>query len=161
MIKGTAPRVSSDGRAGAKRTMSGKSVRGKGMQSEIPVVPSEAALTFRSLVETYRFPMGSTRRTALTKFTFFAGAGMSKSWHAEAPVGQQLFSLGDLLDDTVGTEMMMRVFGVEPGEVGPEQVRQIVYQLDLYERYPDIRPRYVDDHNTFMMRAALRAAGPP
>ena len=39
-----------------------------------------------------------------------------------------------------------------------EQFRQIVYELDMNERYPDIRPRYIDDQNLRLFRAALRSA---
>src|SRR5262249_4047981 len=38
------------------------------------------------------------------------------------------------------------------------QLRQIVYRLDMYEKYPDLRSRYMDDQNIRMLRAALRNA---
>ena len=43
-------------------------------------------------------------------------------------------------------------------EITPEQLRQIVYQIDMYERYPDVRSRYMDEQNLRIFRGALRAA---
>ncbi|HZG08721.1 MAG TPA: hypothetical protein VEZ70_07075 [Allosphingosinicella sp.] len=53
---------------------------------------------------------------------------------------------------------MTRIFGVDSDALKLDDIRQIVYQLDMYERYPDIRSRYIDSQNIRMIRAALRAA---
>lgn len=120
---------------------------------------SEPVLEFRRLVELFRYPRGSTKPTALTNFTFFAGAGFSKSWDPAAPIGSELFTFDtDLLDDVIDPNVLTRAFGVSTDELKPDDIRQITYQLDMYERYPDIRSRYIDDQNTAMIRAALRAA---
>ncbi len=51
------------------------------------------------------------------------------------------------------------MFGLDTfEEIAPEKLRQIVYQIDMYERYPDVRSRYVDEQNLRMFRGALRAA---
>ena len=51
------------------------------------------------------------------------------------------------------------MFGLDLfGGISPDQLRQVVYQIDMHERYPDVRSRYIDDQNLRMLRAALRAA---
>lgn len=96
----------------------------------------------------------------LTNFTFFAGAGFSKSWDNNAPVGSDLFTLNTHVIETIAdVGALSRMFGITGlSEITPEQLRQIVYQIDMYERYPDVRPRYVDMQNIDMFRGALRAA---
>lgn len=100
------------------------------------------------------------RSVDLTNFTFFAGAGFSKSWDNSAPIGSELFTLESSVIETVADvgalSRMFNVSGFE--EITPDQLRQIVYQIDMYQRYPDVRPRYVDAQNLELFRGALRAA---
>ncbi len=48
--------------------------------------------------------------------------------------------------------------GVDEDLITPDRVRQIVYQLDMYDRYSDVRSRYLDPQNIKLLRAGLRAA---
>lgn len=119
----------------------------------------DAVAAFRLLIEEFRYPMGSMAPTALTNFTFFTGAGFSKSWDENAPVGSQLFTLDvSALDDIVDSLVLSRSFGVDGSTLSPDDLRQIIYQLDMYERYPDVRSRYIDSQNGMLIRAGLRAA---
>jgi SIR2-like domain len=94
----------------------------------------------------------------LTNIVFWAGAGFSKAWEPASPVGSQLFalergSLGNLsLLDT-----LIDLFGTD-NQISFEQLRQLLYQLDMYDRYPDLRSRYFDDQNICMSRNTLRQA---
>lgn len=99
-------------------------------------------------------------RSALTNFTFFAGAGFSKSWDPKAPTGAELFTLKqDVIENVADIGALTRMFGLHAfKEIKPEELRQIIYQIDMYERYPDVRSRYVDEQNLRMFRGALRAA---
>ena len=96
----------------------------------------------------------------LTNFTFFTGAGFSKSWDSTAPVGSELFTLNTAVIERVAdASALKRMFGVGSSEaISADRLRQINYQLDMYERYPDVRPRYVDGQNLLSFRGALRAA---
>lgn len=117
-----------------------------------------AVAAFRDLVEHFRYPQEPVP-WPLTNFTFFAGAGFSKSWDPAAPVGTALFQFdGNLLEDVLDIEVLARQFGVDREDLDLEAIRQIGYQVDMYERYPDIRSRYMDGQNLAMIRAALRAA---
>jgi hypothetical protein len=121
--------------------------------------PSEAAKAFAELVELFRFQQPqSSRRTDLTNFTFWAGAGFSKSWDSGAPVGSQLFTLKQKsLEDVLDFSALERMLGLE-GDLTSEDLRQLVYQLDMYEKYPDVCSRYIDPQNIQIVRAGLRAA---
>lgn len=122
---------------------------------------SEAARAFMDLIHHFSYQQGpKPEPRELTNFTFFVGAGFSKSWDIKAPVGSELFSLKtDVIEKVADTAVLSRMFGIDTiDEITPEQLRQIVYQIDMYERYPEIRPRYVDDQNLRMFRGALRAA---
>ena len=107
------------------------------------------------------YPMGpSPAPQGLTNFTFFAGAGFSKSWDPTAPVGSELFTLETaVLERVADVGALNRMFGIASFEaISADQLRQINYQLDMYERYPDVRSRYVDGQNLLAFRGALRAA---
>jgi hypothetical protein len=118
----------------------------------------EACGALMELVERYSYQGKQLSR--LTNVTFWAGAGFSKAWEPSAPVGDDLFTLGEqLFGDMAFAATFYEIFGIEPTEdVAPSQLRQIVYRLDMYEKYPDLRSRYIDDQNIRMLRAALRNA---
>jgi hypothetical protein len=96
----------------------------------------------------------------LVNFTFFAGAGFSKSWDPNAPIGSQLFTLETKeIEQVADTSALHRMFGLDVFDgISPDQLRQIIYQMDMYERYSDVRSRYVDEQNLRIFRGALRAA---
>ena len=58
------------------------------------VDPSAATQQFMSLVKRFSYRQGPRiQSVGLTNFTFFAGAGFSKSWDPKAPTGSELFTL--------------------------------------------------------------------
>jgi hypothetical protein len=122
---------------------------------------SAAAKSFMELVAHFSYQQGPRPQSrGLTNLTFFAGAGFSKSWNPRAPVGSELFTLRtDVIERVADVGALSRMFGLNSfAEISPEKLRQIVYQIDMYERYPDVRSRYVDEQNLRMFRGALRAA---
>lgn len=122
---------------------------------------SAAAKEFMALVGTLSYQQGPNPEPRhLTNLTFWAGAGFSKSWDPKAPVGSELFTLeSKVIERVADTAALQRMFGLDSfSGITPEHLRQIVYQIDMYERYPDVRSRYVDEQNLRMFRAALRAA---
>jgi len=122
---------------------------------------NSAARTFMELVDHFSYEQGpSPRPKGLTNFTFFAGAGFSKAWDPKAPVGSELFTIKpNVIEKVADVGALARMFGLSSlDDIEPDQLRQIVYQIDMYERYPDVRSRYVDEQNLRMFRGALRAA---
>lgn len=151
-LKSGTPLKRSEARSGATKAPARRGGRATA------VTPADPVRQFRELVEALRYPRRS-EPWALSNFTFFAGAGFSKSWDAAAPVGTALFEFpGRLLDDVLDPEVLARQFGVERESIDLEAIRQIGYQIDMYERYPDIRSRYADGQNLRTIRGALRAA---
>jgi hypothetical protein len=137
-----------------------KAAKKKGSASKQGVA-SETAVRFMSLVHQFRYQQGpSPQPRDLTNFTFWTGAGFSKSWDPAAPVGTQLFTPGtEMVGQVAGTLALQRMFGLDLfDQITPGQFRQIVYQLDMYDRYPEVRSRYTDEQNLRLFRAALRAA---
>lgn len=97
-------------------------------------------------------------RSPLNNIVFWAGAGFSKAWEPTSPVGSQLFTInGDSLGELSLLSTLADLFGME-GEISYEQFRQLIYQLDMYDRYPDLRSRYFDGPNIEMARSILRRA---
>lgn len=132
---------------------------GKNAKSKINI--SESAESFVKLMNKLRFYMGAENISRpLTNITFFVGAGFSKSWDARSPTGSELFTLeSDVVEQVADTSALQRMFGLNSiAGIGSDQLRQIVYQIDMYERYPEIRSRYVDEQNIRLLRGALRAA---
>ena len=126
-----------------------------------PIVDSDAVRQFMELVQQFTFDQGprATSRP-LTNFTFWAGAGFSKSWDRNAPVGSKLFKLKEKeIEAFVDPLVLARVFGIDSSYgISPNRFRQIVYQINMYERYPEIRPRYFDEQNIDLFKSALKLA---
>lgn len=131
------------------------------IQYEMGKDVSEAAATFVEMAKRFRYVdgVGGPPR-GLTNFTLWAGAGFSKSWDSKAPVGKKLFTLkGTLEEPFVDPLVMSRLFGLDTfSGLDPDELRRVIYQLDMYERYPEIRTRYVDEQNLRLCHAALRTA---
>lgn len=121
--------------------------------------PSEAVQLFMKLLKQFEYQQAPGMKR-LTNFTFFVGAGFSKSWDPLAPIGAELFTLQPrIIEKVADFGALSRMFGLRPFDrINPDQLRQIVYQIDMYDRYPDVRSRYVDEQNLRMFRGALRAA---
>ena len=123
--------------------------------------PSQAAAAFMDLVEDLSYQQGPCPEDrGLTNLTFWAGAGFSKAWDPKAPPGSELFTFETgLIDQSISPYALSLMFGLDSlSQISYDELRQIVYQLDMYERYPDVRSRYIDDQNIRLLRAALRSA---
>jgi hypothetical protein len=116
--------------------------------------PPEALM---KLVEHFSY-QGNQVLSPLTNIVFWAGAGFSKAWEPSSPVGSQLFTIdGDSLGSLSVLSTLTDRFGTDD-ELSYEQFRQLIYQLDMYERYPDLRSRYFDAQNLTIARSVLRQA---
>ncbi len=126
----------------------------------MPGSKTSAAHAFARLVA----EMGCSRRPPvetlrLRHLTFWAGAGFSRAWEQASPVGSELFTLEfSALEDMVAPLALRRLFGVDPERsLTPSALRQIVYFLDMNEKYPEVSGRYYDRDSIRRMRATLRA----
>jgi hypothetical protein len=118
-------------------------------------VPHPVAAAFAELVGR----LGCNRSRALRNLTFWAGAGFSKAWQRTSPVGSELFTIDlDALREIVAPLALERLFGGDvQGQLSPAELRQVVYFLDMNEKYPEVRGRYYDRANIQRLRAGLRA----
>lgn len=129
------------------------------MDQEAPVSPE--AQVFVEMVQALSYQMGpNAAPRELTNVTFFVGAGFSKSWDPNAPIGSELFTLETkVIERVANISALHRMFGLDVFKnISPDQLRQMIYQMDMYERYPDVCSRYVDEQNLRIFRGALRAA---
>jgi hypothetical protein len=119
---------------------------------------SDAARTFMESVEKFSYQHGA--KHGLTNFTFWTGAGFSKSWDPKAPIGCDLFALDPrVVEQVAETSVLQQMLGLKSFDnISPDELRQIVYYRDMYARYPDVRSRYVDEQNLQLLADALRAA---
>ena len=97
---------------------------------------------------------------SLLNVTFFLGAGFSKSWDSAFPIGNDLFSfeysewskIGGPLDEFL-TLCNYKTFKLD---IDASMFKDIVYQLGMMKKYPEMRPRYIDDQNLDMVEKHLR-----
>lgn len=101
-----------------------------------------------------------SKRTRLTNVTLFAGAGFSKSWDENFPVGNDLFSFSyeewSEHDGPLGE--LLLALNYQPHGLGltASLFKDIVYQIGMMRKYPVIRPRYIDENNLDMVERHLR-----
>jgi hypothetical protein len=141
----------------ARRPSSPKSRRGTATTAARP--PSAAEL-FVEFVDGLGFQNGTDKIAPLRNMTFWMGAGFSKAWDTRFPTGKELFTLdAGELEHVIDFGPLSRTFGIDSDEPLPaERLYELVYQLDMQARYPDVRSRYVDAQNVAQMRGRLQAA---
>ncbi len=104
-------------------------------------------------------PRASTN-VGLTNLTFFTGAGFSKSWDENFPMGDALFSFeyeewnrhGGALEEFLS----LCNYDAFELKITASLFKDIVYQISMMRKYQTIRPRYVDDQNLDMVERHLR-----
>jgi len=108
----------------------------------------------------------------LTNVTFFLGAGFSKSWDEDFPVGNALFSFTyaewSKLDGPLDEFLSLINYSTFALDIDASLFKDIVYQIGMMKKYPDMRPRYIDDQNLeqvekhlrFMIRKKFEATAP-
>ncbi|MDN8612407.1 hypothetical protein [Variovorax ginsengisoli] len=96
----------------------------------------------------------------LTNVTFFLGAGFSKSWDSRFPVGDALFSFSYKEWHKHGgpLEEFLALNNYPPFnlDLSASLFKDIVYQIGMMRKYPEMRPRYIDDQNLDMVEKHLR-----
>jgi len=113
---------------------------------------------FSNLINAFSYK--GKERAPLCNICFFLGAGFSKSWDNRFPTGNELFSfsLNEWDKSSKHLAAYLRTHGYnEFDDITPERFKELIYQLGMYKKYPEIRPRYIDDGNIRIVEAELRA----
>lgn len=96
----------------------------------------------------------------LTNVTFFLGAGFSKSWDSSFPAGNDLFSFAysewSELDGPLEEFLRLCNYQTLELDIDAPMFKDIVYQIGMMKKYPEMRPRYIDDQNLDMVEKHLR-----
>ncbi|WP_423369470.1 hypothetical protein [Burkholderia sp. LMG 32019] len=96
----------------------------------------------------------------LTNLTFFTGAGFSKSWDINFPVGDALFSFkhNEWAKHGEALHEFLSLNNYQPFDldITASLFKDIVYQIGMMRKYPVIRPRYIDDQNLDAIERHLR-----
>lgn len=100
------------------------------------------------------------RSMPLTNVTFFLGAGFSKSWDEAFPVGNALFSFAyeewEKHDGPLADFLALNNYQPAGLNIDASMFKDIVYQIGMMRKYPEMRPRYIDDQNLDMVEQHLR-----
>lgn len=96
----------------------------------------------------------------LMNVTFFLGAGFSKSWDEAFPVGNALFSFAhkewEEHDGPLAEFLALNNYQPTGLDIDASMFKDIVYQIGMMRKYPEMRPRYIDDQNLDMVEKHLR-----
>jgi hypothetical protein len=96
----------------------------------------------------------------LTNVTLFLGAGFSKSWDEDFPVGDALFSFTyaewSKLGGPLAEFLTLNNYEIFELDIDVSMFKDIVYQIGMMRKYPDMRPRYIDDQNLEQVEKHLR-----
>ncbi len=94
--------------------------------------------------------------------TLFLGAGFSMAWDKKFPKGTNLFQIKrhdwEMMPHlaTFIEENYIQRDSVE-NEMDFGKFKNLVYQIGMYKKYPDIRSKYIDDANVYLIEKQLRA----
>lgn len=116
---------------------------------------STSAKRFGELLRKHR--SASSPITPLANFTFFLGAGFSKSWSTKYPTGSELFQVPSHERHRLHyVERSAHFSAVCPiDDLDMNHIKDLVYRLDMNAKYPAIRSRYVDPENVRLAKAEL------
>lgn len=111
---------------------------------------TSAATAFRHLIES----MSSQRdqQQGLTNVTFFVGAGFSKTWDAQSPTGNELFTFPKEFLTQMAANIELDDLLRQPGyptidDAAPASFKELLYNLSMQLKYPGIRTRYMDQQS--------------
>lgn len=112
---------------------------------------------FSELID--KFSYKNKQKAPLCNVSFFLGAGFSKAWDVRFPTGNELFNFKpeELNKSCKHINSYLRTHGYDELDgINPELFKELIYQLGMYKKYPEIRPRYIDEENIKTVEAELR-----
>ncbi|MDO9263032.1 MAG: hypothetical protein Q7U02_03635, partial [Desulfosalsimonadaceae bacterium] len=104
-------------------------------------------IEFLNLVEGLSYKR-KNRTIPLSNITFFLGAGFSKAWDYNYPLGSDLFEFDELLfhKECESLGEFVRQCGFDSnGHIDMDIFSECYYKLEMLKKYPEIRPRYIDE----------------
>ena len=117
---------------------------------------NETVNLFCELVSNFSYEGKGDRHPHLRELTFWTGAGFSKAWWKHAPLVEELFEIpSDDLEPIVSAGPLYGLIGETSGNIGIDEVRDLLFRMDVFERYPDLRSRYFDEWNARGLRNAI------
>ena len=121
---------------------------------------SKAVMTFSDLVKHSTYKGKGQRLVPLTNITFFLGSGFSKSWDKRYPSGTELFE--------INREKMNRDLNklysffdqcdfFNTKNIDYNKFTEFYYKLGMLKKYPEIRPRYIDQQAIYFIEQEFKA----
>lgn len=117
---------------------------------------SESATVFARLVGNWT--ANGRHRAPLRNICFFLGAGFSKAWSQRYPGGKELFEFtrADRKECNELNQYLATTNYEDLEVIDYNVLREIVYQLGMYKKYPATRTRYIDDAKIDLIETDLR-----
>ena len=123
---------------------------------------------FCELVKRYSYNGKEKGYCANTNFVFFVGAGFSKAWDENFDGGKDLFEtfpcLYDLFKESLECYLQTMswcksetFYGNDKFKIEFNDFKKIVFSLGMYEKYKELRPKYIDSNGLKMIRKKLNA----
>jgi hypothetical protein len=99
------------------------------------------------------------RSVGLSNIIFFLGAGFSKSWDHRYPLAKDLFKFDDLQFhpkcETLG-EFIFQCGYDSNGQINMDEFSECYYRLEMLKKYPELRPRYIDEQTLKIIENEFR-----
>ena len=122
-----------------------------------------AVEAFYKLVNSYK----DKEKSYNTNFVFFVGAGFSKAWDEKFPGGKDLFeefsNESRLFNDSLECYLQtmswckQKTLNRDIFNIDFDDLKKIVFSLDMYEKYKELRPKYIDSNGLKMIKKNLSA----
>ena len=98
----------------------------------------------------------------LCNVAFFVGSGFSKAWDRRSPGSSELFTIDvaklDVAQRLPRLMSYLESHGYEAAPlITPAMLKDLIYQLNMQLKYPEIRSRYVDDQNLSLVYNEIKA----
>lgn len=98
----------------------------------------------------------------LSNVAFFVGSGFSKAWDRRSPGSSELFTIDVAKLDVARRLPRLMAYleshGYEAAPlITPAMLKDLIYQLNMQLKYPEIRSRYVDDQNLQLVHNEIKA----
>ncbi|EMK02343.1 SIR2 family protein [Leptospira sp. B5-022] len=92
--------------------------------------------------------------------TFFLGSGFSKAWDKTFPNSEELFTIPSTLFNEL-SYLPSLFFSNSKWEsfkdgISFKELREIVYEISMYLRYPETRPSYIDRNNASFLLSEIK-----
>jgi len=126
-----------------------------------------AVKAFCEAVKDYSYGYNGKGCGVNTNFIFFVGAGFSKAWDTNFDDGRDLFKkipcLNKLFEEYLKCYLQTmswcksETLNEDEFNIEFDDFKKIVFSLGMYEKYKELRPKYIDSNGLKMIREKLNA----